>query len=108
MVGRISAARAAEARALRRQQMFQAVSGTIGLVTPILVAGASFYAYTVMYERPLTASTAFAALAWLDLLRNPLYSLPAIISNVVQLTVSFGYGALLWVVVVPAVRCCDC
>jgi hypothetical protein len=40
-------------------------------------------------DTPLDAATAFASLAWFDILRTPLFTLPYVIQTLVQITISF-------------------
>jgi hypothetical protein len=55
---------------------------------PSAVTAASFYAYTRLSDKPLSSAIAFASLAWFDILRTPLWSLPFLIQNLVQVNIS--------------------
>jgi ABC-type multidrug transport system fused ATPase/permease subunit len=88
MYQRIKDARDAEAVQLRSQQMMSAWNTVFGLVAPVVVSALTLFAYTQLYDKPLQASTAFAATAWLDLLRQPLNSLPFIVTSLIQTQVS--------------------
>jgi hypothetical protein len=56
---------------------------------PPAVTAASFYAYSRLSDKPMTSATAFASLAWFDILRTPLWSLPFLIQTLVQINISF-------------------
>jgi hypothetical protein len=58
---------------------------------PSAVTAASFYAYTRLSDKPLTSAIAFASLAWFDILRTPLWSLPFLIQNLVQVNISLKW-----------------
>ena len=40
----------------------------------------------------LDSSTAFAALAWFDILRQPLFAVAGMITDIVQIIISFRYS----------------
>jgi hypothetical protein len=58
---------------------------------PPAVAATSFYAYAWLSDKPLTSAIAFASLAWFDTLKTPLWSLPLLIQNLVQINISFKW-----------------
>ena len=57
--------------------------------TPTIVSACTFAAYAALTDAPLTAASAFTALALFNLLKQPLRQMPRALTSAVDLHVSF-------------------
>ncbi|BGP50526.1 Transporter of the ATP-binding cassette (ABC) [Rhodotorula kratochvilovae] len=81
-------ARKKELAAVWRRAVCVSVSGTLMFGTPVFVGVVTFVTHTKILHRPLTAETAFTALALFTVLRGPLEGFTDMLVNVIQAHVS--------------------
>lgn len=88
MFDKVVRARAHETSALARQQYLYALNANLGVLGPLLVNAATLITYAHLSKGPLDSSTAFAAMAWLNMLRQPIAMVPSIVTAVIQWHIS--------------------
>lgn len=88
MFDKVVRARAHETSALARQQYLYALNAILGVLGPLLVNAATLITYAHLSKGPLDSSTAFAAMAWLNMLRQPIAMVPSVVTAVIQLNIS--------------------
>ncbi|WFD29243.1 hypothetical protein MSPP1_000250 [Malassezia sp. CBS 17886] len=87
-LARMTAARDRELRMLRRNNTISILYNVIFVGMPMLVTLVTFTVYTVLLARPLTAQTAFTALAVFVTLRVPLSEFPETVMVILSALVS--------------------
>lgn len=85
---RLGEIRAAELAIIRRRCFAWLFGAFFYIGAPVLVTVVTFAAHTRLFHQPLTAETAFTALAIFNLLRNPLEALPDMIVQILSALVS--------------------
>ncbi|ORX88370.1 P-loop containing nucleoside triphosphate hydrolase protein [Basidiobolus meristosporus CBS 931.73] len=85
---RVDEYREKELAVLRERYIYWIFGATLWFTSPAIVTIVTFYAYTYIANKQLTASVAFASLALFKVLRNSLDMLPDIISSIMQAKVS--------------------
>lgn len=86
---KITTSRDAEMAFMSRKQYIGVVADFVGVLGPIGVMVCAFGAFTWLNPKAaLTAPVAFASLAWLDNLKQPLRSMPSAITSFVDASVS--------------------
>ncbi|WFD02893.1 hypothetical protein MOBT1_001580 [Malassezia obtusa] len=85
---RMEQTRTRELRLLRLNFLFSILNHLTFIGTPMLVTMATFGAHTLLFHKPLTAETAFTALALFNTLRRPLADLPGMIHWLLNAVVS--------------------
>jgi ABC-type multidrug transport system fused ATPase/permease subunit len=86
---KIQRLRTTELTTFKRYMLYQAASGTLWSMVPLLVAVATFTAY-VSSGNTLDVSTALTSLALFEILRFPLFMLPNVVNNLVEASVSIN------------------
>lgn len=81
MTASIKLRRVAEMRQLVTVQYMRGVMSFLGLIGPILVTATTFATYSKLSNNRLDAATAFAALAWFNMLVKPVAMLPLTINS---------------------------
>ena len=85
---RMGDTRTKELRLLRLNFFFSILNHITFIGTPMLVTMATFGAHTLVFQKSLTAETAFTALALFNTLRRPLADLPQLIHWLLNAVVS--------------------
>ncbi|WFD33892.1 CCR4-NOT core subunit cdc39 [Malassezia cuniculi] len=86
----LRSARANELHMLRRSLVLDVVYDFAFVGVPMLVTMATFGVHTLLFHRPLTAQTAFTALAIFNMLRAPLADMPEMVMRCLAASVSLG------------------
>jgi len=89
-IEKVAAARDEELRNSVKYYITEAVSSVLWHTSPLMVAFATFYAYTKLAGHVLDATTAFTGLALLNSLREPLMSFPHELIQLFQAFVSLN------------------
>ncbi|KAK9763135.1 Transporter of the ATP-binding cassette (ABC) [Basidiobolus ranarum] len=85
---RVDESRAKELSVLKQRFRLWLYGGTLWFIFPAIVTAITFYTYTNVANKSLTASIAFASLALFKALQNPLDLLPDMIGSMIQAKVS--------------------
>jgi len=84
LVAQIEQARQQELVSLRAFTLLRGVIAVIQEATPTFVGLFTFLLHTLVFDRPLSPSSGYTALAFFNLLREPLSSLPNILNSVIK------------------------
>ena len=87
-IDKIDQARHIELQCLRRRFLLIMLASSIQSAAPVLMAVLSFFSYTLLEEKTLIPSVAFASLSLFSLLRGPLDQLSDTLAKVQESTVS--------------------
>ncbi|BFZ17594.1 hypothetical protein BsWGS_20633 [Bradybaena similaris] len=82
--------RQAEIVQLKKAAIYQSVSTLCWLLSPVLVILFTFIAYVLITQESLTPNKAFVAMNLFNTIRQPMNSLPMLISQSIQCYVSMG------------------
>ena len=84
----VGGSRSAELKQLRNRYILWAIAATSWYGSPMIITLLSFFSYTVIEGKELSASVAFTALSLFNVLRVPLDQLADMVTNVLQAKVS--------------------
>jgi ABC-type multidrug transport system fused ATPase/permease subunit len=74
---------------LKRISVYMAIITFLWNCVPFLVSCSTFTVFAVFFDRPLTPEIVFPALALFDLLSEPIYTIPSVITALIETAVSF-------------------
>ncbi|KAI0325198.1 P-loop containing nucleoside triphosphate hydrolase protein [Cubamyces sp. BRFM 1775] len=77
-----------ELKALRKSKLISMSIGLCNSLIPIMIMLSTFFTYTVIMKRQLTASRVFSSMAVFDMLRNDMYAVFSMVPSLVDAKVS--------------------
>lgn len=75
---------------LKNIGIFSAMMNFSWYCVPFLVSCSSFATFAIFMKQPLTPDIVFPALALFDILSEPIYAIPALVTSIIEISVSFG------------------
>jgi ABC-type multidrug transport system fused ATPase/permease subunit len=75
---------------LKKIGIFSAMMNFSWYCVPFLVSCSSFAIFAIFMDQPLSPDIVFPALALFDILSEPIYAIPALVTSIIEISVSFG------------------